>query len=105
MLRVILAIVALGLSTAAVAHGGGLNAQGCHNDRKRGGFHCHGRPVTIPLLPGSPARSEGITARATGDVVYPNCSAVRAAGVAPIRAGQNGYSRRLDRDGDGVACE
>ena len=23
------------------AHGGGLDASGCHNDRKRGGYHCH----------------------------------------------------------------
>ncbi|WP_349303983.1 excalibur calcium-binding domain-containing protein [Rhodococcus sp. Q] len=36
---------------------------------------------------------------------YANCSAVRAAGAAPIYAGQPGYSSKLDRDGDGVACE
>lgn len=36
---------------------------------------------------------------------YENCDAVRAAGAAPISAGQPGYSRKLDRDGDGVACE
>lgn len=36
---------------------------------------------------------------------YANCSAVRAAGAAPIYAGQPGYSLDLDRDGDGVACE
>jgi hypothetical protein len=36
---------------------------------------------------------------------YANCTAVRAAGAAPIYAGQPGYSRKLDRDGDGVACE
>jgi hypothetical protein len=36
---------------------------------------------------------------------YANCAAVRAAGAAPLRAGQPGYSRKLDRDGDGVACE
>lgn len=23
------------------AHGGGLNAEGCHHDRKRGGYHYH----------------------------------------------------------------
>ena len=23
------------------AHGGGLNKDGCHNDRKHGGYHCH----------------------------------------------------------------
>ena len=26
------------------AHGGGLNAQGCHNERKTGGYHCHRSP-------------------------------------------------------------
>ena len=39
------------------------------------------------------------------DVYYPNCAAVRAAGADPIRVGQPGYSRKLDRDGDGIACE
>lgn len=36
---------------------------------------------------------------------YANCAEARAAGAAPLYAGQPGYSRRLDRDGDGVACE
>lgn len=39
-------------------------------------------------------------------VYYANCAAVRAAGAAPLYAGQPGYETpRLDRDGDGVACE
>ncbi len=38
-------------------------------------------------------------------VYYPNCDAARAAGAAPIYAGQPGYRAGLDRDGDGVACE
>jgi hypothetical protein len=25
----------------AHSHGGGLDAYGCHNDRKHGGYHCH----------------------------------------------------------------
>jgi len=25
-------------------HGGGLDAYGCHHDRKRGGYHCHSGP-------------------------------------------------------------
>ncbi|GAB2742322.1 GmrSD restriction endonuclease domain-containing protein [Sinomonas soli] len=41
----------------------------------------------------------------TGSVSYANCAAVRAAGAAPLYAGSPGYSRKLDRDGDGVACE
>jgi micrococcal nuclease len=36
---------------------------------------------------------------------YKNCAAVKAAGAAPLYAGQPGYSSKLDRDGDGVACE
>ncbi len=41
----------------------------------------------------------------SGEVYFQNCAAARAAGAAPIRAGEPGYSRKLDRDGDGVACE
>lgn len=39
------------------------------------------------------------------NVVYKNCTEVKAAGKAPIRKGDPGYSSKLDRDGDGVACE
>ena len=38
-------------------------------------------------------------------VYYANCAAVRAAGADPISTGDPGYSRKLDRDGDGIACE
>ncbi|MFD4237059.1 excalibur calcium-binding domain-containing protein [Streptomyces sp. NPDC058542] len=40
-----------------------------------------------------------------GSVSYANCTAVRNAGAAPIRTGDPGYGRHLDRDGDGVGCE
>ena len=36
---------------------------------------------------------------------FSNCDQARAAGAAPIYAGQYGYSRKLDRDGDGIACD
>ncbi|MFM1723583.1 excalibur calcium-binding domain-containing protein [Rhodococcus sp. PAM 2766] len=50
-------------------------------------------PVVAPVAP-------------RGDSVhYANCAAARAAGAAPIYAGQPGYSSKLDRDNDGVACE
>ncbi len=41
----------------------------------------------------------------TSSAYYKNCDAVRAAGKAPLYKDQPGYSRKLDRDGDGVACE
>ncbi|MCX4515001.1 excalibur calcium-binding domain-containing protein [Streptomyces sp. NBC_01619] len=40
-----------------------------------------------------------------GSVYYRNCDAARDAGAAPVRRGDPGYGRHLDRDGDGVACE
>ncbi|PEK93059.1 excalibur calcium-binding domain-containing protein [Bacillus mycoides] len=41
----------------------------------------------------------------TSNAYYKNCDAVRAAGKAPLYKDQPGYSRKLDKDGDGVACE
>lgn len=40
------------ISGAAQAHGGRTNAQGCHNDRKTGGYHCHNggsAPAAAPV--------------------------------------------------------
>lgn len=51
-------------------------------------------PAPEPLAPASPA-----------SVYYKNCDAARAAGVAPIRVGEPGYRKGLDRDGDGTACD
>ncbi len=55
----------------------------------------HTPPVTIQMA----------TAKAKKKVSYRNCAVVRAAGKAPIRRGQPGYGRHLDRDGDGIGCE
>ena len=38
-------------------------------------------------------------------VHYRRCDDARAAGAAPIYAGQPGYRPELDRDSDGIACE
>lgn len=103
MLRFALVLVcAVALSAPASAHSGGLDAKGCHHDRKRGGYHCHHKKSDIGTFPG---RARGLVARVTGGAYYQNCAAARAAGAAPIRQGEDGYARRLDRDGDGVACE
>jgi Excalibur calcium-binding domain len=36
---------------------------------------------------------------------YSGCNEARAAGVAPLYAGEPGYRDEMDGDGDGVACE
>jgi uncharacterized membrane protein YsdA (DUF1294 family) len=38
-------------------------------------------------------------------VTYSGCSAVRAAGKAPLHYGEPGYRTTMDGDGDGIACE
>ena len=36
---------------------------------------------------------------------FRSCEAARKAGYTHMRRGQAGYSKGLDRDGDGVACD
>lgn len=96
------AIIAGPILVAAGAvwgHPGGLNQEGCHNDRKNGGYHCH-RTLSGG---GSAIRRQG--AIGSGGGAFANCSAARAVGAAPVRVGDPGYGRHLDRDGDGVGCE
>ena len=56
---------------AVQAHGGGLNADGCHNNRKTGDYHCHGgRPAAViggggqpvPLVGGGSRGLPGVAA-------------------------------------------
>src|SRR5262249_48077884 len=50
-------------------------------------------------------RNAGVRA-ASADAYYKNCAAAWDAGVAPLHEGDDGYETpRLDRDGDGIACE
>lgn len=58
------AVIAIGLLTTlaclpAYAHGGGLDRNGCHHDRKRGGYHCHRGPsIDAPDPKPAPSNSE-----------------------------------------------
>ncbi|MCY9696420.1 MBL fold metallo-hydrolase [Paenibacillus alginolyticus] len=53
----------------------------------------------------SSVKSSEVPKKQEDNVVYNNCSEVRAAGKAPIKRGDPGYSNKLDRDNDGVGCE
>ena len=94
-------------SGGVAAHGGGLNAEGCHNDRKSGDYHCHRKPAAIATAAMlSPAqRTPGDATTARGGSVFRNCSQARAAGAAPVKRGDPGYGSHLDRDNDGIGCE
>lgn len=53
----------------------------------------------------SASRNLGRENSPSAGAYYPNCDAARAAGVAPIYAGEPGFREPLDGDGDGIACE
>tara|TARA_R110002020_G_scaffold406378_2_gene616448 strand:+ start:93946 stop:94272 length:327 start_codon:yes stop_codon:yes gene_type:complete len=100
-------ILAAALPLAASAHGGGLNAEGCHTNRKTGDYHCHrasapARPTERAATP--PASNALLRPRPSTDA-YRNCNEARAAGAAPVRRGEPGYGAHLDRDNDGIGCE
>ena len=89
-------------SSPALAHSGGLNAEGCHTNRKTGEHHCHRGPG----LRSQPSKSNLVPQdQAPARRAFRNCAEARAAGAAPVRRGDPGYAPHLDRDNDGVGCE
>ncbi|MEU2068635.1 excalibur calcium-binding domain-containing protein [Streptomyces anulatus] len=74
-----------------------------HLDRDGDGVGCE--PWGESASSSGGGGTSGTSGGGGGSVSYANCTAVRNAGAAPIRAGDPGYGRHLDRDGDGVGCE
>ncbi|MCY1214190.1 hypothetical protein D9M72_259970 [compost metagenome] len=62
-------------------------------------------PAPAPVAPAPVVQAPAPVAPAPAAVYYANCTAAKAAGAAPIYAGQAGYRAALDRDSDGIACE
>ncbi len=62
-------------------------------------------PAPAPAPEPAPAPVPAPAVAPEPEPYYENCTAARAAGVAPIREGEPGYRGRLDRDKDGWACE
>lgn len=73
--------------------------------------HVEQRPVYTPAPEPTPTPQQfyqqpaAPVVQESPSVYYQNCDAVRAAGAAPLYIGSPGYASKLDRDGDGVACE
>ena len=45
MIKILIFLFPLLIFNASLfAHSGGLNGQGCHNNKKTGGYHCHRTP-------------------------------------------------------------
>ena len=95
----LLAWAGVHMSRPANAHSGGLDAKGCHHNRKTGDYHCHRKASS------SVSQVSALGGFGDGGRAFRNCSEARAAGAAPVRAGDPGYGVHLDRDRDGVGCE
>jgi hypothetical protein len=93
----------------ASAHGGGLNAEGCHNDRKNGGYQCHRdracrrSPISIVMHRWTIRPTTSVHEKAA---VHSAIAPQRAQPAPhPCAAAIRVHGSHLDRDGDGVGCE
>jgi hypothetical protein len=84
------------ISKPAFSHPGRTNAEGCHNDRKTGQYHCHNA--------GSGSKVEITPPVATGCERQPHCYDLTSCADAMHYFKDCGLDR-LDRDKDGVPCE
>ncbi|MHA7263482.1 GmrSD restriction endonuclease domain-containing protein [Arthrobacter sp. TMN-37] len=63
-------------------------------------------PAPAPVAPApAPVAPAPVVPAPAPAPYYPNCAAVRAAGMAPINISTPGYGPHLDRDGDGWGCD
>jgi hypothetical protein len=55
-----LGTAAAGAADCAAAHGGGLDKQGCHQNRKNGGYHCHKGELAGQSFPSKEAAQKAL---------------------------------------------
>jgi hypothetical protein len=65
------------------------------------------RPVTSTTAKPATTTTRPVTTTTAGStgLSFANCTEAKAAGYHDIARGAPGYSTKLDRDGDGIACE
>lgn len=93
----LLALVAAAIAPSAFGHGGGLNAEGCHANRKTGDYHCHrgGGSASSQANLGPPQREERTTkpTKPRYDSGGPNCFVGPRGGTYTVtKSGKKNYS-------------
>nr|WP_211365149.1 YHYH domain-containing protein [Pseudoxanthomonas taiwanensis] len=81
----LLVVLLAPLAPLAQAHPGGLNAEGCHHDRRNGGYHCHRAPAGNTASQAQSLQAPARAAPANGRA-FRNCAEARAAGAARCAA-------------------
>lgn len=96
------------VASNAWAHGGGLNKDGCHDDRKNGGYHCHRASAPTPVERRYQLRNPEnprIMPRLDDHAKVAYLPTVLKHGLQLLRRGGPGYGPHLDRNKDGIGCE
>lgn len=76
-------LVSTAAPTIVLAHGGGLDARGCHNDRQRGEYHCHQGPLAGQIFRSAAEATTALAkARSQTPVPRPPAGTPRAPAVA-----------------------
>lgn len=86
-----LLLTALGISTGALAHGGGLDDRGCHNESATGEYHCHRGPLDGQTFPSKGAATAALEGENSG---------TSAPGSARSEYNRDAYGDWADLDGD-----
>ena len=83
------------LAGPSLGHGGGLNKDGCHNDRRSGGYHSHRSPAAAPApKPVTPPPSRAVAATKTSKAPAPV-----AAGGPKCYVGPRGGTYTITKSG------
>lgn len=57
--------------SVGATHGGGLDAYGCHHNRKAGGYHCHRGPLAGQSFASKDAMLKALAKKDTGEAKTP----------------------------------
>lgn len=93
-LRASVACVLLSACSAVLSHGGGLNAEGCHTNRKTGEYHCHRAPSIAPPAQADSSESNKDSKKPAGTSVpaVPTCHVGPRGGTYTItKSGRKNY--------------
>jgi len=80
MCNILILVGLLVIPFAANAHGGGLNTEGCHNNRQTGDYHCHRGAKANPQSPTEPTLT-GIPKIVDGDTIWIGTTKIRLHGI------------------------
>jgi micrococcal nuclease len=90
----------------------GINIWSVENYAQEDGFHESivkakesPSPTPVPSATPKPVPKAETNNGSSSNVHYNNCTEAKAAGAYNIKRGEPGYSSKLDKDNDGVACE